>query len=93
MKPRTFAPTGMTGSREIVAEDERESVAEDLPELTQADLLIELIEAGGLDLDEHVRGPTVGSATSASCNGCPYLVTTNAFIDVLRLIKVECTRK
>ncbi len=44
-------------SRDIVAEDERERVRQDLPELAEPDLLIEDVDPGGAHAHEHVGAP------------------------------------
>ena len=45
------------GSREIVAEHEREGVRQDLPELAEPDLLVEDVDPGGTHAHEDVGAP------------------------------------
>ena len=48
------------GAGDVVAEDQRQLVRQDLLELPGADLLVELVEPGGLHPDEHVVLPDDG---------------------------------
>ena len=47
-------PDADDGAGDVVAEDQRQLVRQDLLELTQADLLVQLVEARCLHLDQHV---------------------------------------
>jgi hypothetical protein len=71
LDPRT---DGDHGARHIVTERERKLVRQELLELTHPDLLVQLVQSGGGDRDEHVVVAHGGLGHDSLVQGLPVAV-------------------